>query len=344
LVNMRGRIYDPRARQFTSPDPFMQAPFVSVGLNRYSYVFNNPLRFTDPTGFDSNGDWGEPIVATPDQPASVSFPDDYVTVPKQTTVTAPADANAIQADNPSANTKPDSLERSSAADPLQSTGRSGPAIPSQSIVASPPSSLASGPRGGAGGASASDGAMGMGGYMQPVDDSEARGLVAAIIFGGPIAALAAFQAPAAALYVAAYQPELFWGSVTLGAALNGITSTPAARTGVLEGANFAQKTFGQMFSEEGAFAGQTVQEVADALRSGAMKVSDVPINYIVRDGNTLILNTRSAQALEAAGIPRSAWEAVNRTGQELFESLLSGQLQRNGLTSAGTATVRQSGL
>jgi len=118
----------------------------------------------------------------------------------------------------------------------------------------------------------------------------------------------------------------------------------AARGGVLEGANFAQKTFGRMFSKGGAFAGRSVDDVAGALRSGAMKPSEVPIDYIVREGNTLILNTRSAQALEAAGIPRSAWTAVNRTGQEMYEAMLSGQLQRNGLTSVGTATVRQSGL
>jgi len=111
----------------------------------------------------------------------------------------------------------------------------------------------------------------------------------------------------------------------------------------LEGANFAQKTFGRMFSKGGAFAGRSVDEVAGALRSGGMKPSQVPIDYIVRDGNTLILNTRSAQALEAAGIPRSAWNAINRTGNEMYEGMLTGQLQRNGLTSAGTATVRQSG-
>jgi hypothetical protein len=117
----------------------------------------------------------------------------------------------------------------------------------------------------------------------------------------------------------------------------------AARGSVLEGANFAQKTYGPMFSRGGAFVGRSVDDVAAALRSGAMRPSEVPINYIVRDGKTLILNTRSAQALEAAGIPRSAWSAVNRTGQEMFENMLTGQLQRNGLTSAGIATVRRSG-
>lgn len=98
-----------------------------------------------------------------------------------------------------------------------------------------------------------------------------------------------------------------------------------------------------MFSKGGAFAGRGVDDVAAALRSGAMKPSDVPIDFIIRDGNKLILNTRSAQALEAAGIPRSQWNAVNRTGQGVFEDMLTGQLQRNGLTSEGIATVRRSG-
>ncbi|MEK7703689.1 MAG: Hint domain-containing protein, partial [Myxococcota bacterium] len=65
-------------RDFTSPDPFVQAPFSSQSLNRYSYVFNNPLNATDPTGFESEDDgtpveeivvWGTPTfrraVATP---------------------------------------------------------------------------------------------------------------------------------------------------------------------------------------------------------------------------------------------------------------------------------------
>lgn len=33
-----------------SPDPFIQAPFNSQSYNRYSYVFNNPLSYTDPSG------------------------------------------------------------------------------------------------------------------------------------------------------------------------------------------------------------------------------------------------------------------------------------------------------
>jgi RHS repeat-associated protein len=50
LVNMRGRIYDPRLGRFLQPDPFLR-PNSSQGLNRYSYAFNNPLRWIDPSGF-----------------------------------------------------------------------------------------------------------------------------------------------------------------------------------------------------------------------------------------------------------------------------------------------------
>jgi RHS repeat-associated protein len=111
----------------------------------------------------------------------------------------------------------------------------------------------------------------------------------------------------------------------------------------IERANFAQKTFSEMFSKGGKFAGRSIDDVAAALRSRAMMPKDVPINVIVRDGNTLILNTRSAQALTRAGIPRSAWYVINRTGDPLFEKLLTGQLTRNGLTSAGTAIVESAG-
>ncbi len=72
-----------------------------------------------------------------------------------------------------------------------------------------------------------------------------------------------------------------------------------------------------------------------------MKPSDVPIDYIIRDGRPLILNTRSSQALEAAGIPRSQWNAVNRTGEGFYEGQLNGQLSRN--PGGPFDTVRRSG-
>jgi hypothetical protein len=78
------------------------------------------------------------------------------------------------------------------------------------------------------------------------------------------------------------------------------------------------------------------------LRNGTLSPADLPIDVVVRNGQTFILNTRSSVALTRAGIPRNEWNTMNRTGMSLYENLLSGQLRRNGLPN-GTGTIRQSG-
>ena len=51
LINMNGRMYDPLVGRMLSPDIEIQNPEYSQSYNRYSYCFNNPLRFTDPSGY-----------------------------------------------------------------------------------------------------------------------------------------------------------------------------------------------------------------------------------------------------------------------------------------------------
>ncbi len=51
LINMRGRQYDPEVARFASADPFFPSPGHTQGLNRFSYVYNNPFSFSDPSGF-----------------------------------------------------------------------------------------------------------------------------------------------------------------------------------------------------------------------------------------------------------------------------------------------------
>jgi RHS repeat-associated protein len=51
LINMNGRMYDPLLGRFLSPDPFVANAGFTQDYNRYSYVLNNPLRYTDPTGY-----------------------------------------------------------------------------------------------------------------------------------------------------------------------------------------------------------------------------------------------------------------------------------------------------
>jgi RHS repeat-associated protein len=55
LIHMNGRAYDPGLGRFLSVDPFVQDVANSQNLNPYSYILNNPLSGTDPTGY--NGDF-----------------------------------------------------------------------------------------------------------------------------------------------------------------------------------------------------------------------------------------------------------------------------------------------
>ena len=48
---MNGRVYDYNLGRFMSVDPFIQAPGNSQSINPYSYIMNNPLSGTDPTGY-----------------------------------------------------------------------------------------------------------------------------------------------------------------------------------------------------------------------------------------------------------------------------------------------------
>jgi RHS repeat-associated protein len=51
LIHMNGRVYDPVLGRMLSPDPVVQEPNNGQNWNRYSYVLNNPLKYTDPSGF-----------------------------------------------------------------------------------------------------------------------------------------------------------------------------------------------------------------------------------------------------------------------------------------------------
>ena len=50
LIYMNGRYYVPSAGRFVSPDPVVPNPANPQAWNRYSYVYNNPVTLSDPTG------------------------------------------------------------------------------------------------------------------------------------------------------------------------------------------------------------------------------------------------------------------------------------------------------
>ena len=64
LINMNGRCYDPMMSSFLSVDAYLQDPTSAQGFNRYAYCAYNPLRYTDPTGWEMGSGNG-------------NLPDDY---------------------------------------------------------------------------------------------------------------------------------------------------------------------------------------------------------------------------------------------------------------------------
>ncbi len=50
LINMNGRVYDPVLGRFVQPDVMVQTPDNLQNFNRFNYAFNNPLKYTDPSG------------------------------------------------------------------------------------------------------------------------------------------------------------------------------------------------------------------------------------------------------------------------------------------------------
>jgi hypothetical protein len=105
---------------------------------------------------------------------------------------------------------------------------------------------------------------------------------------------------------------------------------------------FTQNTASATF-RNGSFAGRTIGDVADAVRSGAVKPSELPVDIISRGGNSLIMNTRSSLALIRGGVSPGDWVTNDVTGDPFFEQVLNQRLAANGLTDEGTEVLRITG-
>ena len=51
VIHMGGRTYNPTLGRFMQADPFIQQPGNLQSYNRYAYVQNNPMSYTDPSGY-----------------------------------------------------------------------------------------------------------------------------------------------------------------------------------------------------------------------------------------------------------------------------------------------------
>jgi hypothetical protein len=131
------------------------------------------------------------------------------------------------------------------------------------------------------------------------------------------------------------------GEIALALAYDALDCRVAADTaGTLR---FSQTTASPFFSEGGTFSGSSIADVANDLRTGALSPADVPVQYLARDGNSLIINTRSSLSLMQANIPVSQWSLIDQTGVEAAEASMTQRLLRNGLGSQGTDVLRVTG-
>jgi len=105
---------------------------------------------------------------------------------------------------------------------------------------------------------------------------------------------------------------------------------------------FSQATAHWQFNPKGDYAGKTIGQLADLIRRGVVKPSDIKVEYIthVVDGKKvrLIVNTRSSLALKRAGVPESNWNLIDTTAQNKDKILQ--RLRDNNLPEDGTDVLR----
>jgi len=121
----------------------------------------------------------------------------------------------------------------------------------------------------------------------------------------------------------------------------GSQATPVAN--VLSG-KFSQPNHSNNFSDRGQkiLKVQAIPEAVTNLKNGTWSPSKLPIDYVVRNNQVFYLNTRSTASLIEAGIPRTQWTFVNRTGNPKFEKNLTNNLGGN-TEGYNEVTNRQTG-
>ena len=153
------------------------------------------------------------------------------------------------------------------------------------------------------------------------------------------------------------EPE-YWGEMALGLALSlapsaGMFSAGArpARLGVLNDSVFAQvparttKAFSEMGQEIYTKAAgrpiETVGDLTEALKQGTIRPNQVPLDYVVIDGRKVISNTRTSTALIDAGIPKSQWHGIDKTGLKAFDNTTFDDLVKNQLNKNYEGSVEK---
>jgi RHS repeat-associated protein len=342
LIHMNGRVYDPVIGRFMSPDPIVTKVGDSQRGNPYSYVSNRPLTLTDPTGLQQSvqkkcppgiqgcnsgaGGWGSASFGQPSYfIAGPMFGQNGLHASSGTGATfdtaAAAAGNAINA----------------AID--QSLGDIGTSLRVDNALYGSTS----------GGVGSGNGGVD---FMGAMDSMANAGLLSQT----PRPPVWDPPGPSGGFFV----DDLVGTALTAGASGLGCNGGCAVAAGLLLSAvspalgrsliaddalalRFAQTTASPFFSSEGAFAGQSIADVAGAIRAGTLTTADVPVQFVTIDGSNLLVNTRSSLALMQAGVPTSQWALVDMTGDAATQALINQRLLSNGLSSSGSDVLRITG-
>jgi RHS repeat-associated protein len=89
IIDMKGRVYDPKIGRFMTADP-IASPLFSQGQNRYAYAGNNPLAFADPSGFETTQTCGGNCEANPPLPPGRITTEITIKIYNPPAATAPA--------------------------------------------------------------------------------------------------------------------------------------------------------------------------------------------------------------------------------------------------------------
>jgi RHS repeat-associated protein len=317
LHYLHARYYDPVLGRFLTPDWF-DPTSPGVGTNRYAYCFDDPVNCSDPSGHDN------PSMGPYDAPTDSTGSSGYY--------------------RPSSNAQSGGDGGSSGCSACGGGGGEASGVPGISVE-----SNSSGFDNGCGSACGSHVNNGVNTPF-PVPD----GLI-------PFAAgMLGYVTGNSISNVPAGDQNAYIAGRWTGAGLTGAQMTVGA-TGLLDAASggfklalsegipqgialrFTQTTASAAFGMEGKFAGQTIGSVAQALRSGALSPSDVPVGMIFQDSIAQIVNTRSSLALMRADIPVGNWSIINLTGSASAEAATASRLAKNGLDWTGTSTIRITG-
>jgi len=331
---IKGRMYDYNNGRFLSVDPFIQSPTSTQSMNPYTYIFNNPLSGVDPTGYKSELDDKSFTKTTKFAPTGSNI--------RSGTKTSGVSTGGVSF-SVSVNGSGQVLS-SSGVDKLGTSGASTQIGKDGSIS-------------GTGGQSARmQEPVVLGENPETGENLDRRTAKLFTPFAGPLMELT----------------ERCMGSngcnsgdVTKQVALTGLEFgiakgvdllgkyAPSAWKAIalwfkgsksLDNAVFAQvRSKGtKAFSEKGQIiysrlAGKsitTVDDLTNALTSGLIKSSQVPLDYVVMGGQKVIANTRTSTALINANIPKSQWIGINKTGIKAyddvtFDTLVQRQLNKN---------------